>query len=250
MLTTLEASLDMQPLAEALYPSILESQLLGQAQIAGNTVAFAIVEDLPFAILDPEEALAFFAELLDLTEPQWTALLRGIAGLTRHVADEQRAMMTALVGDALLTAIEEGSTLLEFQDRIVALFKEELPGTSPALAQLETVFRTNTMQAYQVGRYQQMVAMASVRPYWQYHAIPDSRVRPTHLAQNGKVYRADHPFWQRWYPPNGFHCRCTVVALAASELEEFGLTPETADAPDAPDEGFRQNVGELWTSRR
>lgn len=249
-LPSLTATLDMTLLAENLSPCVLESQLLGQAQIAADQMAFALVEDLPVAILDPEEAIAFFAELLDLREPQWTALLRGIVGLVRNVADDQRAMVTALVGQEVLTAIEAGSTLREFQDRVRAIFKEELPGTSPGHAQLETVFRTNTMQAYQVGRYQQMTAMVSVRPYWQYVAIPDSRVRPSHLAQNGKVYRADHPFWARWMPPNGFHCRCTVVALAASELEDFGLTPETTDAPEDPDEGFRQNVGELWQTRR
>lgn len=248
-LPTLTATLDMTALAEGLFPCVLESQLLGQAQVAGDHVAFAAVEDLPFQIVDPEEAIAFFAEVLDLSESEWTALLRGILGLTRHVADEQRSMITALVGDALLTAIEEGSTLAAFQDRVRAIFKEELPGTAPANAQLETVFRTNMQTAYQVGRYQQQTAMSSIRPYWQYHAIDDSRVRPSHLAQNGKVYRADHSFWRRWYPPSGFNCRCSVVALAESELEEFGLTPETADAPEAPDEGFDRNVGELWVSR-
>lgn len=249
-LPTLTATLDMTALAEGLYPCVLESQLLGQAQIAGESVAFATVEDLPFAILDPEEAIAFFAEVLDLPESEWIRLLRGILGLTRNVAADQRSMITALVGDTVLTAIEEGSTLREFQDRIVALFKEELPGTSPGKAQLETVFRTNMNTAYQVGRYQQMTAMASVRPYWQYHAIDDSRVRPSHLAQHGKVYRADHPFWRRWYPPSGWNCRCTVVALAESELAEFGLTLQTQDAEEEPDEGFRTNVGELWTTRR
>lgn len=249
-LPTLTATLDMQPLAEGLFPCVLESQLLGQAQIAADQVRFAVVEDLPFAILDPEEAISFFAEILDLPASEWTVLLRGIVGLTRNVAADQRSMITALVGDALLMAVEEGSTLREFQDRIVALFDEKAPGTSPGKAQIETVFRTNVQTAYHTGRYQQQVAMVSVRPYWQYHAIADSRVRPSHLAQHGKVYRADHPFWRRWYPPSGFQCRCTVVALAESELEEFGLTLQTQDAEEEPDEGFRTNAGELWVSRR
>jgi SPP1 gp7 family putative phage head morphogenesis protein len=159
-------------------------------------------------------------------------------------------MITALVGEALLTAIEEGSTLREFQDRIVALFKEEAPGTTPGKAQIETVFRTSMQSAYHAGRYSQQAAMVSVRPYWQYHAIGDSRVRPSHLAQHGKVYRADHPFWRRWYPPSGFNCRCTVVALAESELAEFGLAVEVQDAEEEPDPGFSRNVGELWITRR
>ena len=250
MLPTLQATLDMQPLAEGLYPCLLESQLLGQAQVAADQAQFAVVEDLPATILDPEEAIEFFAEVLHLPQAEWTRILRGIFGLTAKVAADQRPMIVALVGDALLTAIEEGSTFRAFQDRIVALFKEERAGTSPGKAQMETVFRTNIQSAYHAGRYQQQVAMVNVRPFWQYHAIGDSRVRPTHLAQHGKVYRADHPFWRRWYPPSGFNCRCTVVALAESELAEFGLDLQTQDAEEEPDPGFNRNVGELWVTRR
>lgn len=250
MLPTLEVHLDMTALADGLYPCLLEAQLLGQAQVAADQASFAVVEDLPATMLDPEEALEFFAELLDLPESEWTAILRGILGLTRNIAADQRSMITALVGDALLTAMEEGSTLRQFQDRIAAMFQEELPGTTPGKAQIETVFRTSMQSGYHAGRYQQQVAMAHVRPYWQYHAIHDSRVRPTHLAQHGKVYRADHPFWRRWYPPSGFNCRCTVVALAESELAEFGLDLQTQDAQEEPDEGFSRNVGELWVTRR
>lgn len=249
-LPTLQATLDMQPLAEGLYPCLLESQLLGQAQIAADALQFAVVENLPATILDPEEAIEFFAEVLDLPQAEWTRILRGILGLTAKVAADQRPMIVALVGDALLTAIEEGQTLRDFQDRIVAMFKEEAVGTTPGKAQIETVFRTSMQSGYHAGRYQQQVAMVNVRPYWQYHAIHDSRVRPTHLAQHGKVYRADHPFWRRWYPPSGFNCRCTVVALAESELAEFGLDLQTQDAEEEPDPGFNRNVGELWVTRR
>jgi len=36
--------------------------------------------------------------------------------------------------------------------------------------------------------------------------------RPEHSAHHGKIYAIDDPFWQFWYPPNGFHCYCDVIS--------------------------------------
>jgi uncharacterized protein with gpF-like domain len=70
---------------------------------------------------------------------------------------------------------------------------------------LETIYRTNLQTAYAVGRYRQMEEVKAARPYWQYKTRPVADSRPEHLAQEGKVYHADHPFWDEWYPPNGFN---------------------------------------------
>ena len=43
---------------------------------------------------------------------------------------------------------------------------------------------------------------------------------------NGKVFSADHPIWDTWYPPNGFRCRCQVVTLSKRQVEERGLKVE------------------------
>lgn len=106
---------------------------------------------------------------------------------------------------------------------------------------LETIFRTNLQSAYQVGRYQQMMEVADMRPYWQYHAIMDSVTRPTHAAQNGKIVKANDPYWDEWYPPNGFNCRCYVTTL--SERQVAGKTISTRKPREKADEGWRYNVG-------
>ena len=43
------------------------------------------------------------------------------------------------------------------------------------------------------------------------------------------VRRADDPFWNKYYPPWDFSCRCTVVSLDAEEMDEEGLTVATDD---------------------
>jgi uncharacterized protein with gpF-like domain len=62
-----------------------------------------------------------------------------------------------------------------------------------------------------------------------YDAVNDSRTRPTHLALDEKVFPADHPFWDKWYPPNGYRCRCSVIPLSESQVKSAGLKIETED---------------------
>ncbi|AAP95460.1 phage head morphogenesis protein [[Haemophilus] ducreyi] len=89
---------------------------------------------------------------------------------------------------------------------------------------LNTIYRVNMQAAYSGARYQRMMDNVDNRPYWKYSAVSDSRTRPAHLALNGRVYRYDAPFWATFYPPNGFNCRCTVIALNARDLARQDLT--------------------------
>ena len=47
----------------------------------------------------------------------------------------------------------------------------------------------------------------------QYRTAGDSKVRPAHAALNGVTLPPSDPFWQTYYPPNGWNCRCTVVQV-------------------------------------
>ncbi|WGE32583.1 phage minor head protein [Actinobacillus genomosp. 2] len=88
---------------------------------------------------------------------------------------------------------------------------------------LNTIYRTNMQQAYSAARYQRYMDNVDNRPYWQYSAVGDQRTRPAHQALNGKIYRYDDPFWATFYPPNGFNCRCTVIALGERDLKRKGI---------------------------
>ncbi|MDG6314084.1 phage minor head protein [Glaesserella parasuis] len=88
---------------------------------------------------------------------------------------------------------------------------------------LNTIYRTNMQQAYSAARYQRYMDNVDNRPYWQYSAVGDKRTRPAHQALNGKIYRYDDPFWATFYPPNGFNCRCTVIALSERDLKRKGI---------------------------
>lgn len=59
----------------------------------------------------------------------------------------------------------------------------------------------------------------------QYRTANDNRVRETHAELHNVTLPFDSPFWDKYFPPNGWGCRCTVVQVRkgkypVSNLEE------------------------------
>ena len=119
------------------------------------------------------------------------------------------------VYEATLAAIEQGTTLPEFKQAVGDILAKPW--------HRETVFRTNVLSAYGKGHYDQAQASRAVRPYGRYSAVMDGRTRPSHARLHGLVYPLDHPFWQQYWPPWGYNCRCGVTTLSSLEVEEAGL---------------------------
>lgn len=51
----------------------------------------------------------------------------------------------------------------------------------------------------------------------QYRTANDGKVRPEHAALNGVTLPPSDLFWEEYYPPNGWNCRCTVVQVRKSK---------------------------------
>lgn len=51
----------------------------------------------------------------------------------------------------------------------------------------------------------------------QYRTVGDSHVRPEHAALHGVTLPMSDPFWQEYYPPNGWNCRCSVTQVRKSK---------------------------------
>ena len=113
--------------------------------------------------------------------------------------------------------------------------------------QADNIFRTNLQTAYNAGHYRQMTGpdVLRLRPYWQYDAVNDAHTRPSHLAMDGRVYPADHPVWDTWFPPNGFRCRCTVRTLSKRQVEALGFQVETEFPAILPDPHFGSNPAKV-----
>jgi len=94
------------------------------------------------------------------------------------------------------------------------------------------IYQTNFTASYAAGRWAQLndPDLLKLRPYWQYvHNDTVQHPRPLHQAWGRKpvVLPPDDPWWRTHFPPNGWGCRCRVVAVRADEYR---------GAP-APDDG-------------
>lgn len=67
------------------------------------------------------------------------------------------------------------------------------------------------------------------RYYLQYRTVGDKRVRRTHRMLHNITLPITSPFWDKYFPPNGWNCRCTVVQVrkdkypASNEQEAMNL---------------------------
>lgn len=81
----------------------------------------------------------------------------------------------------------------------------------------------------------------------QYRTAGDSKVRESHRKLEGITLPPSDPFWDKYYPPNGFNCRCTVAKVRAAKYPATD-SKEAMKAGDKATEGkyaemFRFNPG-------
>lgn len=194
-----------------------------------------------------KEAVDYFKERVPVTADQFYKISEQYRGLAFTVSGYTSAQILKRFYDELLAALEDGVTLSEFRENMNDFLQAEgYDGVTPL--QADNIFRTNIQTAYNVGHYEQMTepGVLQLRPYWQYDAVNDSHTRPSHLAMDGRVYPADDPIWETWFPPNGFRCRCTVTTLSKRQLEQRGIRVETTPPPGVlPDPQFSTNPAKV-----
>ncbi len=172
--------------------------------------------------LPPKEAIKFFGNKAILTADEFYALESWARSRAFTVAGVTKAEVLNDIHSAVDDALQQGTTLEDFRGKLQEIMQNRgWEGTTPWHE--ETIFRTNIQTAYSVGRYEQIQKVKEAFPYLQYLAIDDDRVRPEHLAMNGRIFPIDSPVWDEWTPPNGFNCRCSTRPISQAEAESRGL---------------------------
>lgn len=129
---------------------------------------------------------------------------------------------------------DEGGELIpfnRFRDQVLEQF-----GDDYYVHWLKAEYDTAIGAGQMAGRWREHTDNADLFPALQYSTVGDDRVRAEHAALDGITRPIEDPFWDTHYPPNGWRCRCDVIATAGGE------TPIPEGLPTNP-AGFNNNPG-------
>ncbi|RJR31889.1 MAG: DUF935 family protein [Candidatus Latescibacterota bacterium] len=254
--------------SDFLARSLITMNALGRWQVTGYNTADFADPSAPLGagfsgMMEYSGAKKFMTSKIAMSADDFALLSAEQKNYAFAVSGISSAETAQGILDRLSVALSEGQTYEEFK-----------AGIDPAILaknNLRLTYLQNLQTAYSVGRYEQMKKVADFLPYWGLFTVGDDRVRPGHAAMHGVIRRHDDVFWQTWYPPNGFRCRCFVRALTKSQvkalgfdpdnlgtgipsyaerldtLTEMGIVPGNIDPskPLMPDEGFDHNPAEV-----
>lgn len=224
---------------------------------------------LPF-----QEAIDYFRQKVNLPTDRWDDLRHGAHVRAFSVAGVTRDDILTTFRREIDRALTEGGDLDQFRKVFDAVVDStgwdfRARGSTDEARRAwrsRVIFQTNMRTAYMAGRFSQLrdPDMLRLRPYWRYRHGDSRRPRPLHLAWDGLVLRADDPWWEVHFPPNGWGCSCDVEAIGPRQLARMGRTgpdaapqdgtwtgrdPRTGEAETrhlGVDRGWEYNVGQSW----
>lgn len=195
--------------------------------------------DLFYAIgLPPDKAIAYLKAKGYVISWNWQEVWQRAQAKAFTVAGVTSQEVLQDIRAAVQSALDNGTTFSSFQKDLVPVLQQkgwwgrhaqtdkttgEVFGKPLNPYRLRTIYQTNLQVAYSAGEYATQIENSVDRPFWEYSAILDGRTRPSHKALDGKVFRFDDPFWDTFYPPNGFNCRCSVRARSGDDVLEQNL---------------------------
>jgi len=224
--------------------------------------------DVNYGNLPFEEAIDYFAQKGYAFSPaSWRDVWQKAHARAFTVARVTAMDVLADIREAVEKGLKDGISLGEFKKGLRKQLERKgwfAPTGEESLVELpdgtvrkrltawrlNLIYTQNLQTAYSVGRYKQQQDVKSRRPWWQYMSRLLPTTREEHAAHHGVVRHADHPFWNTWYPPNGFLCKCYVKTLSSRQMEARGLEEQKRGTDQKPDDGWRYNPGkaglEAW----
>jgi SPP1 gp7 family putative phage head morphogenesis protein len=101
---------------------------------------------------------------------------------------------------------------------------------------LKAEYNTAHSSAKSARKWQEFVADEDLYPNLEYVAVMDGATRPAHAALNGVIKPINDDFWNKYYPPNGWGCRCRAKQ---TDKDPSGKVTNLPDVPEA----LAQNCG-------
>lgn len=100
-----------------------------------------------------------------------------------------------------------------------------------AVRYLQTEYNTAIGSAQMASQWVRFQADKAVFPLLTYNTAGDGNVRPSHAAIDGVTRPVDDAFWNQYYPPNGWNCRCDVTQGSGRKETPIKDIPIPHDVP-------------------
>ncbi|MEI4195235.1 phage head morphogenesis protein [Roseovarius sp. E0-M6] len=170
-----------------------------------------------------EQVAAFRLRLGNLVPTsRWDDLWQSQHDRAFMIAGATKADLLSDLAGAVDRAISEGTGLEAFRKDFRAIVEKHGwhgwtgEGTEKGEAwRTRVIYRTNMRTSYMAGRHAQLVEGGF--KFWVYRHGGSLEPRLHHLAWDGLILPADHPFWQTHFPPNGWGCSCRVFGARTIE---------------------------------
>lgn len=243
--------------------------------------------DLSFGNFSPEQALQVWSQRAANPVPaySWLDIFNAEHASAFTVAKTAGADVLDDIAQAVQDAIANGETFDQFVSEIEPILVEKgWWGTGPAfdpvtgtwndaqlgsLNRLRIIYDTNFRQSYSAGQWTSFERNKSDLPYLMYAHTSSLHPRIEHLAWDGICLPVDDDFWLTHYPPNGWGCKCGVIALTQKQYDAMngkGLIATTAPklvwsqflnsrtgiqtaVPAGIDPGFGYNAGKAFLAQ-
>lgn len=164
--------------------------------------------------------IAEYSELINATNDVFSDALS--KGIKNNVIPAH--MMTSLENDVFVfSALKTHAQLFEASRQL--LTDDGKVKSFQQFSQDVEKIKKEYNQSYLQAEYNFAVASAQQAANWagieengdrynlQYRTAGDDRVRDDHAALNRTTLPSSDPFWNSYYPPNGWNCRCTAVEV-------------------------------------
>ena len=161
---------------------------------------------------------------------------RAVLAMQRNVFRFSGAKTYAQLTELNNKLIRDGKvvTFQEFKDEALKINDQY------NLNYLQAEYQTARQSGHHARNWAQYIEDIDIFPNLEYRTAGDKRVRDEHKDLAGTIAPVNSPFWDKYYPPNGWRCRCYVVQTAA---------PASVSLPKDPNvkPEFEINVGKDTT---
>lgn len=181
-----------------------------------------------------QEQIDFFRQKLNLPTERWDDIWKSAHDRAFVVAGAMKADLL----DDLRKAVSplQRTTLEQFRKDFKRIVAERGwtgwtgEGSQSGEAwRTKVIFETNVRSSHAAGRYKQLTDpdTLAAMPFWRYvHNDSVMHPRAEHKAWHGLTLPATHDFWKTHFAPNGWGCRCKIVAQRQPGTGDKAQPPE------------------------